>query len=105
MIDGRPRYHLTGCVHLLGRRTEPLPVSEAVELGDGDDQGEDRDEVFERLHELLRGYRETLDVDILIPAALENQITIDCDVLEADGGTAARTARVMSGKSGFVVGP
>ena len=26
-------------------------------------QGEDRDEVFERLHELLRGYRETLDVD------------------------------------------
>ena len=33
VIDGRPRYHLPGCVHLLGRQHEPLPVSEAVELG------------------------------------------------------------------------
>jgi hypothetical protein len=33
VIDGRPRYHLAGCVHLLGRDGEPLPVSEAVELG------------------------------------------------------------------------
>jgi hypothetical protein len=33
VIDGRPRYHLTGCVHLLGRESEPLPVGEAVELG------------------------------------------------------------------------
>jgi len=33
VIDGRPRYHLPGCVHLLGRESEPLPVSEAVELG------------------------------------------------------------------------
>ncbi len=33
VIDGRPRYHLAGCVHLLGRQGEALPVSEAVELG------------------------------------------------------------------------
>jgi hypothetical protein len=33
VVDGRPRYHLSGCVHLLGRDSEPLPVSEAVELG------------------------------------------------------------------------
>lgn len=33
VVDGRPRYHLAGCQHLLGRETEPLPVSEAVELG------------------------------------------------------------------------
>lgn len=33
VVDGRPRYHLSGCVHLLGRTSEPLPVSEAVELG------------------------------------------------------------------------
>lgn len=33
VIDGRPRYHLAGCVHLLGRDSEPLPVSEAAELG------------------------------------------------------------------------
>lgn len=33
VIDGRPRYHLPGCEHLLGRESEPLPVSEAVELG------------------------------------------------------------------------
>ncbi|MBO4206965.1 hypothetical protein [Micromonospora echinofusca] len=33
VVDGRPRYHLTICPHLVGRRTESLPVSEAVELG------------------------------------------------------------------------
>jgi hypothetical protein len=33
VVDGRPRYHLAGCVHLLGRESEPLPVSEAIELG------------------------------------------------------------------------
>jgi hypothetical protein len=33
VIDGRPRYHLAGCVHLLGRESEALPVGEAVELG------------------------------------------------------------------------
>jgi hypothetical protein len=33
VVDGRPRYHLAGCVHLLGRDSEPLPVAEAVELG------------------------------------------------------------------------
>jgi hypothetical protein len=33
VVDGRPRYHLRGCVHLLGRESEELPVSEAVELG------------------------------------------------------------------------
>jgi hypothetical protein len=33
VIDGRPRYHMAGCVHLLGRPFEPLAVSEAVELG------------------------------------------------------------------------
>lgn len=33
VIDGRPRYHVAGCVHLLGRESEPLPVGEAVELG------------------------------------------------------------------------
>jgi hypothetical protein len=33
VVDGRPRYHLAGCVHLVGRESEPLPVSEAVELG------------------------------------------------------------------------
>jgi hypothetical protein len=33
VIDGRPRYHLPGCVHLLGREHESLPVSEAAELG------------------------------------------------------------------------
>ena len=26
-------YHLRGCVHLLGRENEPLPVGEAIELG------------------------------------------------------------------------
>ncbi|SNT53220.1 hypothetical protein SAMN05421812_108231 [Asanoa hainanensis] len=33
VCDGRPRYHIMGCVHLLGRESEPLPVSEAAELG------------------------------------------------------------------------
>ncbi len=33
VIDGRPRYHVSGCVHLLGRDSEPLPVGEALELG------------------------------------------------------------------------
>jgi hypothetical protein len=33
VVDGRPRYHLAGCVHLLGRESEPLPVREAIELG------------------------------------------------------------------------
>ena len=33
VIDGRPRYHSDGCLHLLGRESEALPVREAVELG------------------------------------------------------------------------
>ena len=33
VVDGRPRYHVSGCPHLLDRDAEPLPVSEAVELG------------------------------------------------------------------------
>jgi hypothetical protein len=33
VVDGRPRYHLPGCVHLLGRESEPLPVGEAIGLG------------------------------------------------------------------------
>jgi hypothetical protein len=33
VIDGRPRYHLPTCLHLLGRESEPLPVGEAVTLG------------------------------------------------------------------------
>lgn len=33
VLDGRPRYHMARCVHLLGRAAEPLPVSEANELG------------------------------------------------------------------------
>ena len=33
VVDGRPRYHLAGCPHLVGREPEPLPVAEAVELG------------------------------------------------------------------------
>lgn len=32
VIDGRPRYHLRSCAHLLGRQSEALPVYEAVEL-------------------------------------------------------------------------
>jgi hypothetical protein len=33
VVDGRPRYHISGCVHLLGRDSEPLPVGEAIGLG------------------------------------------------------------------------
>ncbi|WFE29383.1 hypothetical protein O7623_09410 [Solwaraspora sp. WMMD791] len=33
VVDGRPRYHLSDCVHLLARPGEPLPVREALELG------------------------------------------------------------------------
>jgi clumping factor A len=33
VVDGRPRYHLSDCPHLIGKRTEPLPANEAVELG------------------------------------------------------------------------
>jgi clumping factor A len=33
VVDGRPRYHLADCSHLVGRLTEPIPVNEAVELG------------------------------------------------------------------------
>jgi hypothetical protein len=33
VIDGRPRYHVAGCAHVSGRGAEPLPVSEATELG------------------------------------------------------------------------
>jgi hypothetical protein len=33
VVDGRPRYHLTGCPHLDGRESEPIPVGEAVDLG------------------------------------------------------------------------
>jgi len=33
VVDGRPRYHLETCEHLIGREGEPIPVSEAIELG------------------------------------------------------------------------
>jgi hypothetical protein len=33
VVDGRPRYHVPECTHLVGRLTEPIPVNEAVELG------------------------------------------------------------------------
>jgi hypothetical protein len=33
VVDGRPRYHLSGCAHLADKESQPLPVSEAVELG------------------------------------------------------------------------
>ncbi len=33
VVDGRPRYHLDGCLHLFGLAPEPLPAVEAVELG------------------------------------------------------------------------
>src|SRR5947209_8359884 len=29
VIDGRPRYHQAGCVHLLGRESEPLQIGRA----------------------------------------------------------------------------
>jgi hypothetical protein len=33
VVDGRPRYHREDCTYLFRRRTEALPVNEAVELG------------------------------------------------------------------------
>ncbi len=33
VVDGRPRYHLEGCLHLLGLDGARLPALEAVELG------------------------------------------------------------------------
>jgi len=33
VVDGRPRYHLADCEHLVRRECEALSVSEAVELG------------------------------------------------------------------------
>ncbi|WP_433794230.1 hypothetical protein [Actinoplanes sp. CA-252034] len=33
VVDGRPRYHMADCPHLVGRLTEALPVNEGVELG------------------------------------------------------------------------
>nr|WP_307872644.1 hypothetical protein [Actinoplanes ovalisporus] len=33
VVDGRPRYHVAECPSLVGRLAEPVPVSEAVELG------------------------------------------------------------------------
>lgn len=33
VVDGRPRFHHVRCTHLSGREHEPLPVSEALELG------------------------------------------------------------------------
>jgi hypothetical protein len=32
VVDGRPRFHVPECLHLLGRRVERLTVKEAVEL-------------------------------------------------------------------------
>ncbi|MCD0444539.1 hypothetical protein LO763_13005 [Glycomyces sp. A-F 0318] len=33
VVDGRPRFHHSTCMHLHGREHEPLPVAEALELG------------------------------------------------------------------------
>ncbi|GAA2651825.1 hypothetical protein [Paractinoplanes durhamensis] len=33
VVDGRPRYHVSDCQHLVGKLSEPIPVNEAVELG------------------------------------------------------------------------
>lgn len=33
VVDGRPRFHHSTCLHLHGRDHEPLPVAEALELG------------------------------------------------------------------------
>ncbi|GAA2906861.1 hypothetical protein Acy02nite_12070 [Actinoplanes cyaneus] len=33
VVDGRPRFHMADCPHLVGRLTESLPAAEAVELG------------------------------------------------------------------------
>jgi len=33
VLDGRPRYHLSGCAQLLAGDSEAIPVAEALELG------------------------------------------------------------------------
>ncbi len=33
VVDGRPRYHLSGCPFLAERETEAVPVAEAIDLG------------------------------------------------------------------------
>jgi hypothetical protein len=33
VVDGRPRYHMADCSHLVGKLTEPIAVNEAIELG------------------------------------------------------------------------
>ncbi|GAA0566956.1 hypothetical protein GCM10010172_58550 [Paractinoplanes ferrugineus] len=33
VVDGRPRYHVPECQHLVGKLSEPIPINEAVELG------------------------------------------------------------------------
>jgi hypothetical protein len=33
VIDGRPRYHLSSCGFLVGQRSEPIPLQQAVEDG------------------------------------------------------------------------
>lgn len=33
VVDGRPRFHLGDCTHLIGRDHEPLDLNEAIELG------------------------------------------------------------------------
>lgn len=33
VVDGRPRYHMPGCRHLIGRETVSLPISEARQVG------------------------------------------------------------------------
>jgi len=33
VVDGRIRYHLPSCPHLVGQEAEPVPVAEAVESG------------------------------------------------------------------------
>jgi hypothetical protein len=33
VVDGRPRYHLRGCPHLIDKEDQALPVAEAIELG------------------------------------------------------------------------
>jgi clumping factor A len=33
VVDGRPRFHLADCRHLVDKESEPIPVGEAVDLG------------------------------------------------------------------------
>jgi hypothetical protein len=33
VIDGRPRYHVSSCMHLLGRASRGMPVREAIAIG------------------------------------------------------------------------